>query len=114
MLVTGLGVTDDERLEYLVEQARLSCEDKKLQFMRRSACFSFPGSFWLRSMQVPGWYLCSIICGLLAVSFRRRTLYAHPATADPLVVSIQSTAPSFYVKVFSLETPTWKTQCFTK
>ncbi|KAJ7134410.1 peptidase M76 family-domain-containing protein [Mycena epipterygia] len=41
MLVTGLGVTDDERLEYLVEQTRLSCEEKKLKFMERSSAVVF-------------------------------------------------------------------------
>lgn len=54
MLVTGLGVTDDERLDYLVEQTRLSCEKKKLQFMQRSASWNFSiGVLTSTTVQVP-------------------------------------------------------------
>ncbi|KAF8208727.1 peptidase M76 family-domain-containing protein [Mycena galopus ATCC 62051] len=50
MLVTGLGVTEDERLDYLVEQSRLSCEEKKLRFMQRS-----PGVvFMLKHLRAAG------------------------------------------------------------
>jgi inner membrane protease ATP23 len=54
MLVTGLGVTDDERLDYLVEQTRLACEKKKLQFMQRSASCNFSiGVLTSTTVQVP-------------------------------------------------------------
>ncbi|KAJ6557282.1 peptidase M76 family-domain-containing protein [Mycena vulgaris] len=41
MLATGLGVTDDERLDYLVESTRRACEEKKLRFMERSSAVIF-------------------------------------------------------------------------
>ncbi|KAJ6620830.1 peptidase M76 family-domain-containing protein [Mycena sp. CBHHK59/15] len=60
MLVTGLGVTDDERLDYLVEQTRLSCEEKKLKFMQQSPIVVF----MLKHLQAAGCDLppSNIIC----------------------------------------------------
>ncbi|CAK5284391.1 unnamed protein product [Mycena citricolor] len=41
MLATGLGVTDDERLDFLMEKTRAACEKKKLQLMERSPSVIF-------------------------------------------------------------------------
>ncbi|KAJ7163320.1 peptidase M76 family-domain-containing protein [Mycena filopes] len=61
MLATGLGVSEDERLEYLLEQGRLSCEQKKLQFMERSPAVVF----MLKHLQAAGCDLppSNVICG---------------------------------------------------